>query len=768
MTPAKWNRVKELFDRAVALPPDERLGLVYAAESDPVVIEETARLLALEAKPDSPIDRLAAPMQQMAQSAADQRMLRAGQLLAGRYRIVRMVGTGGMGEVYEAEDIEEGEQVAVKTLRALYATASHAAWLRREVEAARRVKHPNVCRVYGFIQSDEVSFLTMEFLAGETLAALLEREGPFPERRALPLLRQIAAGLEAAHQAGVVHRDLKPGNVMIVPRAGGTPRVVITDFGLARQARAEGRNTASAALSTVASFGTPAYMAPEQIAGQTVNARADQYAFGVLAHEMLTGELPFADESALAMAVRKTNQQAACPESLAPGMRKNWSRTILRCLDPNPKSRFASVGQALQGLETRGEFEFRWKRLQRWLSQYPRGWRWAVAASVLAMALLGAGVRAWPGGLLGKQAPWEQAIYTLQSGEPTAALRLMEDIAGGQPLGQVEKAQRAMAWWTAGFRAQAREELGEVNSWLLPPGDRLFVHAVDAQVQGDPAAALALLRRRADEAPEDAARWADLAWFGNLQNSGEAAAWWTLVNTRKPDHPVALLRLAEAAASEGRMEESRDGFHAAQTYFRARGNNEMSRAVGARRGMQLLAAGDWQRAQEDLAGTISPGRDRCSSTVTLMAGTNDQFAAPMDPIPFVSSAFPKPASSTRLILFDDADPAEGELRLSFPLPPVRLCSAVVQVRIRAKDADMGRMNDVITFGVAPFLPSTAPDRRALWSDRPGLRERTVSYELGPALLAECFRSYAKEDVAYLDIHASDDTVFDFVRLTLIY
>ena len=149
----------------------------------------------------------------------------------------------------------------------------------------------------------------------------------------------------------------------------------------------------------------------------------------------------------------------------------------------------------MQGLETRGEFEFRWKRLQRWLSQYPRGWRWAVAAFVLATALLGIGVRAWPGGLLGKQAPWEQAIYTLQSGEPTAALRLMEDVAGGQPLGQVEMAQRAMAWWTAGFRAQAREELGEVNSWLLPPGDRLFVRAVEAQVQGDPAAALALLRR---------------------------------------------------------------------------------------------------------------------------------------------------------------------------------------------------------------------------------------------------------------------------------
>jgi len=295
---------------AVALPPDELLGLVYAAELDPVVIKETARLLALEAKPDSPFDRLAAPMQMMAQSAADQRMLRAGQLLAGRYRIVRMVGTGGMGEVCEAEDIEEGAQIAVKTARALYATASHAAWLRREVEAARRVKHPDVCRVYGFVQNEEVSFLTMEFLAGETLAVLLEREGPFPERL----------------------------------RVGGTPGVVITDFGLARQARAEVRNTASAALSTVASFGTPAYMAPEQIAGQSVNAMADQYAFGVLAHEMLTGELPFADESALAIAVRKTSQQAKAPESLAPGARKNWSRTILRCLDPNPKSQFASVG----------------------------------------------------------------------------------------------------------------------------------------------------------------------------------------------------------------------------------------------------------------------------------------------------------------------------------------------------------------------------------------------------------------------------------------
>jgi tetratricopeptide (TPR) repeat protein len=766
MSPERWERVKELFERAVALPPAERLGLVYAAEADPVVVAETARLLALEAKPDSPIDRLAAPMQQLAQEAAGRRVWSAGQMLAGRFRVIRWVGSGGIGEVYEAEDLEEGQQVALKTLRAEFRTVSHAAWLRREVESAKRVRHPNVCRVFGFWQGEEETFLTMEFLEGETLGAVLAREGPFPERRALPVLRQIAAGLAAAHEAGVVHRDLKPSNVMMVPRVGGTPRVVITDFGLARQTRVEGRNTASVALSTVGTFGTPAYMAPEQIAGQGVGPAADQYAFGVLAHEMLTGELPFADESALAMAVRKANETVIGPEALAPGIRLNWSKTILRCLDPNPKKRFSRVGAVLEGLETRGTMELQWKLLRRQVQRYPRWRQWGAVGAVLLLFVGAMLWRAWPGGQVERQ--WQEAIYSLQSDEAWTALRQMEEVSRSRPLGQVEKAQESMAWWAAGLPEKARTRFTETSTLLLGAGDRVFVEAVGAQLRGDNGGALRLLRERAEREPETVRLWADLAWFGSLQRNAEAKGWWKRVKERQPDHPVAILRLAEESAKDGETEEARDGFQAAETYFRAGGNAAMAQVVKGRRGLLALAAGDLMRAQAELTGTLVSGRERCSSTVTMMAGSNDQFAAPPDPVPFASEGFVAMQSVIRRMPFDDPDQTEGQLFLSFPLPSMRLCSAVVQIRIRVKEPNRGNANDVITFGVAPFLPSTSPDRIPLWSDRPELKERTMSFELSPALLAECMRAYAKSDVAYLDIHASDDTIFDFVRLTVIY
>src|SRR5580765_8197527 len=205
-----------------------------------------------------------------------------GAVLGNRYRIVALAGRGGMGEVYRADDLKIGQPVALKFLSAdLERDPDRLKRLMGEVRIARQVSHPNVCRVYDVGEFQGHHFITMEYIDGEDLAALLRRIGRLPQEKALDLTRQIAAGLAAAHVQGIVHRDLKPANVMLDSRG----RARITDFGLAAAAEAvHGKEARS---------GTPAYMAPEQVAGGAITPRTDVYALGLVLYEMFTGKRPF-------------------------------------------------------------------------------------------------------------------------------------------------------------------------------------------------------------------------------------------------------------------------------------------------------------------------------------------------------------------------------------------------------------------------------------------------------------------------------------------
>src|SRR5581483_379409 len=221
-----------------------------------------------------------------------------GTLVAGRYRIGPSLGSGAMGEVHEAEDLLLGKKVALKTLNARFNSDPGAlARLRSEVAMAHRVTHPNVCRIFdlGVYESDDSGagsgpslFLSMEHLPGETLAAFMKRRGPLSLDEALPILLQGAAGLAAAHAVGVVHRDLKGENVMLVPQSNGHLRVAVTDFGLAQSLMEVDPTSADASTFS----GTPAYAAPERIAGGRSTFASDVYSFGLLAHELRTGKPP--------------------------------------------------------------------------------------------------------------------------------------------------------------------------------------------------------------------------------------------------------------------------------------------------------------------------------------------------------------------------------------------------------------------------------------------------------------------------------------------
>ena len=281
--------------------------------------------------------------------------LTPGQVLADRYRIVVPLGQGGMGEVYEAEDLELGGRVALKTVKPELAAQPDAMdRFKREIQLARRVTHPNVCRVFDVFRhrgedGSGVVFLTMELLKGDTLSGRLARGPRFSTEEALPLARQLADALDAAHRAGVVHRDFKSGNVMLVPEPGGGTRAVVTDFGLARPAPDSG---VTAALTVGKdSLGTPDYMAPEQVEGGEITSAVDVYAFGVTLYEMVTGERPFAGGSALTTAVRRLSEPPPPPSDRVPDLDPRWERMILGCLARRPTERFASAGEALRAVE---------------------------------------------------------------------------------------------------------------------------------------------------------------------------------------------------------------------------------------------------------------------------------------------------------------------------------------------------------------------------------------------------------------------------------
>jgi len=255
-----------------------------------------------------------------------------GRLLAGRYRIIALLGKGGMGEVYRADDLTLGQPVALKFLPE---QASRDEGLlerfRNEVRIARRVSHPNVCRVYDVGEVDGHTFFTMEYVDGEDLASLLRRIGRLPQDKALDIARQLCAGLAAAHARGVLHRDLKPANIML----DGRGQVVMTDFGLAGLTdQIHGADIRS---------GTPAYMAPEQLAGKEVTAQSDLYSLGLVLYEVFTGKRAFTAEALTALVRGGKASSPSKPSSVVKDLDPAIERIILRCLEPEPRLRPVSA-----------------------------------------------------------------------------------------------------------------------------------------------------------------------------------------------------------------------------------------------------------------------------------------------------------------------------------------------------------------------------------------------------------------------------------------
>ena len=262
-----------------------------------------------------------------------------GWIIADRYRIVALLGKGGMGEVYRAEDLRLGQVLAMKFLpAALSQDASALARFHSEVRVARQVSHPNVCRMFDIGDADGLPFLTMEYVDGEDLSLLIRRIGRLPQDKAIEIVRQICAGLAAAHERGVVHRDLKPANIML----DGEGKARITDFGLA--------GIAASIQGADVRAGTPAYMAPEQLAGKEVTPKSDIYSLGLVLYELLTGKRAFDAASLPELMKARTEGKITNPSTLVRDLDPLVERVILRCLENEPAKRPATALQVAAAL----------------------------------------------------------------------------------------------------------------------------------------------------------------------------------------------------------------------------------------------------------------------------------------------------------------------------------------------------------------------------------------------------------------------------------
>ena len=279
----------------------------------------------------------------------------AGDVVASRYQIVRLIGSGGTGEVYEALDTALGVSVALKALKPTVArNAVQLERFRREIQSARKVTHANVCRIFDMgIQTGAGPgrfFLTMELLGGPSLADRIEHGERYTPEEALPIAVQIADGLDAAHAAGVIHRDLKPGNIMLLPPPTGrfAQRAVITDFGIAlSEDQSEMRLTESDEL-----VGTPDYMAPEQAEPGPATPATDIYAFGLILYEMLSKRRPFESAgNALATVLVRRRSPPRPLHEVAPGIPAAWEAAVHRCLEREPDRRFQSAGAVIAALQ---------------------------------------------------------------------------------------------------------------------------------------------------------------------------------------------------------------------------------------------------------------------------------------------------------------------------------------------------------------------------------------------------------------------------------
>ena len=640
MKPELWQRLKPLFHEAIELAAEDRPAFISQACGDDDELKQNLEQLIQDEDeatktPDTPLAQL---------FPAYRPSFTAGQVLLGRFRIVRPIGRGGMGEVYEAEDLQLG-LVALKTIGQSIASSSQAfARFRQEVQLARKVSGPEVCRIHELylLPAGEghaaTAFLTMEYLDGVTLSDRLKKGGPLQLKDALRIALDICEGLRLVHAQGIIHRDLKSSNIMLCGE-GANLRAVLMDFGLARDfnadhdsARKPGGNGNYAETIPGAILGTPAYMAPEQFEAKPVSPATDIYALGIVLYELVTGMRPYAP-TPVAAAIRRV-QRPAPPSTLDRSVPRKWDRVIQRCLQYEPASRFQSAEEVARALQT-GPANLGNLR-------YDRPWLFRLAVVLLVAAVAWGCFRWWqymqyyrPGAAA--LAHYDSGLSLIRQGNYAEATRVLQKALSEDGHYVMAHARLAEAWYDLDFQGSAQKELliALPGRGSLPSLDQHYLDAIHATVTGDAATAVEDYRRILDDLPSTgkSSGYVDLGMaYERAGDISHALNSYTQAAAEDKGNPAAYMhtgilesRLRQVKAGDDAFTQARNIFASEVDSFGRVGNPEGLAEVNYERGYAANALGDTQRAEQLLTDALKGAVD--ISSVQLQIRVLTQLAS---------------------------------------------------------------------------------------------------------------------------------------------
>jgi tetratricopeptide (TPR) repeat protein/tRNA A-37 threonylcarbamoyl transferase component Bud32 len=593
------DRIRDIFVEAMDIAPEARAGFLdEACGGDVDLRAEVERLI----QNDAATPHVLAFARKL---APERGRFAEGTVLAGRFRIVRFVAAGGMGDVYEAEDVELRSRVALKTIQSESIADSRALErFKREIQYAKRVTHPNVCRIYDLGShrdgAAETFFLTMELIEGRTLAERLRERGPMAPEEALPLISQMASALSAAHQAGIVHRDFKPSNVILAKNESG-PKAIVSDFGLARSSSAE---EDASLTDTGRLVGTPAYMSPEQLTGGAITPATDIYALGLVIYEMLTGQKAFPGNTTAA-ALKRLAEPAPSLSKRLPGLDPRWSDTVAKCLELQPERRFktalevagvltpgAAPTQTLTGVRIRHVFRSRITKA-------------AIGTAVAAAVLVGGAKLMSKHRASSEAMRWyEEGTRSLRDGTSFTAMTALERAVKLDPDFALAHARLAEAAGDLDYSDKAKSEMLRASppafeSFFLRTEEKLRLQAVYFLLVKDFPHAIEKYKELASKVDESehAAVLVDLGRaYESAGQAQDALKSYSESIARDKQYAAAFLRRAVLEGRQQMSEKASADFDAADQLYRAEGRAEgmievlYQRAVLLRRTGRLAEA----------------------------------------------------------------------------------------------------------------------------------------------------------------------------------
>ena len=642
MTPELWQRLKPLFHAALERNAEGRAAFItMACNGDLELKAHLNKLLEAEAQSTG---SLAGPLVPLSDFfSIDTPGFQAGETVLGRFRIVRLIGRGGMGEVYEAEDLQLGK-IALKTVRREIALSPDAFdRFRQEVLLARRITGPQVCRIHELFLlpasdgREATVFLTMEYLDGETLTSRLARDGPIPWKEALRVALDLCEGLRLIHAEGIIHRDLKSGNIMLCPHGKNT-RTVLMDFGLAQNfestpSHTSGDSTADGVLRIV---GTPEYMAPEQFEGGTVSPATDIYALGIVLYEMITGVHPYAGPTPIAAAMRRARHPAS-PSTVAAKVPPQWDRVIECCLQYEPSKRFQSAEDVAQALRP-GFASLRYLHKD-------RPWVFRAICALLLLAVGWGAFRLWQ--IRRYYRPSVEARHWYNSGVSALrernyvkATRSLQAALNQEPRYVMAHARLAEAWANLDFQGNAQQEMLIVSpdTSRLTPLDHMYVEAIQATITRDYPRGVEIYKRILTHLPpqDKAAGYVDLGMVYEragdpthaLENYAKAAKF-------DADNPASFLLTAVLQSHLHHVPEANQSFERAEKLFTAEMNQEGLAELDYNRGYAAEDAGNLTEAKQHLERSLDEAKK--ISSVQLQIRTLTELSS----VAYRSDAFPQ-------------------------------------------------------------------------------------------------------------------------------